>query len=224
MQILNIGVGDPIRSNYEMFFWILMGANIILIALAKNLNQNYFRALFRTAIFNRHLLQNVQEELKLQSASSILLTLTYFTNLAVLFSFALSSDYGKFMLILLGVLVGAALIKWAAMWSAMFVVEQRSGIIEHGMNHLIFYQVGGLILTPILIVSHFFPSEIYELIVFGCLIFTGVLLLYRDVQSIGRAIKVRISPLYIILYLCTLEIMPFVLIIYAFVNNNTGLN
>ena len=201
-----------------------MGANLILIALAKNFNQDYFRALFRTAIVNRHLLQNTQEELKLQGAPSILLTFTYFTNLAVLLAYAALNEYGLFMMIILGILVGAALLKWAAMWSVMFIVEQRSGIVEHGMNHLIYYQVGGLILTPILIVSHFFPDEIYRPIVFGCLIFAGILLLFRDIQSIGRAIKARISPLYIILYLCTLEIMPFVLIIYAFVNKNTGLN
>ena len=188
------------------------------------MDHNYISALFNTAIINRQLLQNTQEELKLGSTSSILLTLIYFNNLAIMFTYLAFEAYGIFMLVILGILLAAALVKWLAMWSIMFVGEYRSGVTEHGMNHLIFYQVGGIILTPVLFISHFFPNEIYHFIIIGCLIFAGVLLIYRDIQSIGRAIKARVSPLYIILYLCTLEIMPLVLIMYAFVNKNSGLN
>ena len=160
----------------------------------------------------------------MNSASSVLLTFTYFISVAVLASYTFSQGYGVLSLVIFGILVGGALVKWFFMWFISFISENRSGILEHSMNHLIYYQVLGLILTPILIFSHFFPSEIYRYFVVGCLIITGLVILYRELQSIGRAIKARIGVLYIILYLCTLEILPLVLLIFAFVNDFAGLN
>ncbi|MBD3637968.1 MAG: DUF4271 domain-containing protein [Crocinitomicaceae bacterium] len=224
LSLLSVGVGVPIESNHEIYFWVLMGLNLIFIAIAKTLNQDYISVLFNTAIINRQLLQKTQDELKLGSASSVLLTLTYFSNLSIILAYTASGTYGKTALIIAGVLIGSVLIKWLAMWFVAFVSEFRGGISEHGMNHLIYYQVGGILLTPILFLSHFFSENIYSKIILGCLIISGLLILLREIQSLGRAIKSRISPLYIILYLCTLELMPFVLVIYAFVNNYAGLN
>ncbi|MCB9225040.1 MAG: DUF4271 domain-containing protein [Crocinitomicaceae bacterium] len=208
----------------ETIFWILMSINVVFIAIAKSLNQTYISSLFTTAILNRQLLQKIQEELKLNSASSILLTITYFNSIAVLVSYLAAKQYGNLALIIAGILIGGALIKWFIMWFISFIGENRSGIAEHGMNHLIYYQVTGLILTPILIFSHFFSENVYYYIVLGCLVFAGLIIIFRELQSIGRALKARIGVLYIILYLCTLEILPLVLFMYAFVNDFAGLN
>lgn len=201
-----------------------MSLNLILISIAKTLNQNYIGSLFSTAIINRQLLQKTQEELKLGSASSILLTVTYFTSIAALVSFVAVQEYGNTVLLLIGILLGSALFKWVLMWLLSFIIQFRGGIVEHGMNHLIYYQVAGIILTPILILTHFLPVESYQFVAWGSLIIAVLIILVREIQSIGRALKSRVSVLYILLYLCTLELMPLVLIIYAFVNNSAGLN
>lgn len=222
--LLNVGVGEILNVNYEVYFWILMGLSIVLIAVAKTSNQEYIGSLFSTALINRTLLQRIQEDLKLGSTSSISLTAVYFFNLAILLSYISTTAYGSWALLLLAILVGAALVKWLIIQSFVFVTENRAGVMEHGMNHLIYYQVTGLILTPILFLTHFFDASIYHYVVIGCLIFCGLAILFREIQSIARALKARVSPLYIILYLCTLELMPLVLIIYAFVTNSNGLN
>lgn len=224
MEILNVGSGTVIGVHYEVYFWVLMSLNLILISIAKTLNQNYIGSLFSTAIINRQLLQKTQEELKLGSASSILLTVTYFTSIAALVSFVAVQEYGNTVLLLIGILLGSALFKWVLMWLLSFIIQFRGGIVEHGMNHLIYYQVAGIILTPILILTHFLPVESYQFVAWGSLIIAVLIILVREIQSIGRALKSRVSVLYILLYLCTLELMPLVLIIYAFVNNSAGLN
>lgn len=228
MDILNktseIGNEILLPAQMDLIFWILMLGNLVLIAISKTLNQSYLGVLFTTGVMNRQLLQKIQEELKLNSASSILLTLTYFNSVALIATYAISEGYGTLALLIAAILIGGLLIKWFFMWTVSFIGETRSGIAEHGMNHLIYYQIGGIILTPILIFSHFLPFNTYTYIIIGCLIFIGVLILFREIQSIGRAIKARIGALYIILYLCTLEILPLVLFIYAFVNDFNGLN
>ncbi|UKN03635.1 DUF4271 domain-containing protein [Paracrocinitomix mangrovi] len=224
ISLLNIFSGDPLHINYEVIFWICMAINLLFIAIAKTLNQQYISLLFNTAIYNRYLIQNTQEELKLNSTSSILLTITYFLNLAALSSYQLAFGYNEVILYFVGTLLAASLIKWLVMWILIFVTENRSGISEHIMNHFIFYQLGGIILTPILILSHFFNENIHETIVLACLIFAGFLILFREAQSILRALKARISILYIILYLCTLELVPLILIINVFVTDSAGLN
>jgi hypothetical protein len=222
--LLSIGVGTSLVRDYEFYFWILMGASLLCIAIAKTSNQYYFGSLFTTAIINRQLLQKTQEELKLNSTSSILLTLNYFLTTALLVVYIAQGEYQVITLYIFAGLLAGTLFKWAGMWFLAHLTQNRQGIAEHGMNHLIYYQVGGLVIAPILFLSHFFPDNIYYVIVFGCLIFLVFLLLFREIQSIARALKARVAPLYIILYLCTLELMPLVLIIYAFVVNFVGLN
>jgi hypothetical protein len=219
-----LGPAFNLPVQFETIFWILMSLNLVLIAISKTLNQNYFGVLLSTAVMNRQLLQKTQEELRLNSASSLLLTFTYFNCVAVLSAFLLSNGYGMFALIISGVLIGGVLIKWLVMWFVSFIGESRSGIAEHGMNHLVYYQVGGLILTPILILCHFFPEHTYHYVALVCLVFIGLLILVREFQSMARALKARVGVLYIILYLCTLEILPLALIVYAFVNDFAGLN
>lgn len=222
--LLSIGIGTSLVRDYEFYFWLLMGASLLCIAIAKTSNQYYFSSLFTTAIINRQLLQKTQEVLKLNSTSSVLLTLNYFLTTSLLVAYIAQGDYQVMTLFIFAGLIASGLLKWAGMWFLSYLTQNRQGIIEHGMNHLIYYQVGGLVIAPVLFLSHFFPDNIYYSIAFGCLIFLVILIIFREIQSIGRALKARIAPLYIILYLCTLELMPLVLIIYAFVVNFVGLN
>jgi hypothetical protein len=223
-SVSELGNESFISRHLDLVFWILMSINLLAIAIAKTTNQSYIKVLFSTAILNRQLLQKTQEELKLGSTSSILLTLTYFNAIAVLATYIAFDGHGVVALILGGIFILGVLIKWLFMWFVSFLSENRGGIAEHGMNHLIYYQVGGIILTPILIISHFFPANLYGIIVVSSIVIVGILILLREIQSLGRAFKARISVLYIILYLCTLEILPLVLLIYAFVNDFNGLN
>ncbi|MEX1000773.1 MAG: DUF4271 domain-containing protein [Crocinitomicaceae bacterium] len=223
-QTNEVGQGVPILRDRELVFWILMICNLLFIAIARTVRPHYLSALFFTAIINRQLIQKSQEELKLLSFSSAILSCTYFINLGVLISYGINGDYGFFTLKIIGLIAAIVCAKWMMMWFLSFVTENKAGILQHGLNHLVFFQVGGIILTPIIILSHFLSYQWQSPILLATLIFVGFLIVLREFQSIARAIKARISLLYIILYLCTLELLPLVLVFYAFVNNMIGLN
>ena len=94
----------------------------------------------------------------------------------------------------------------------------------HIRLHLYYFQVMGLIALPIYVLSYFLaPSEnqgyflnhvftkinIYFLT--ACIF--SIILIIREFKSLFTALSNRISLFYIILYLCTLEILPLILII-----------
>ena len=218
------GENSFISFDFEWSFWIFMLLNLIFFAIAKSAHADYFKSLFRTAIINRQLLQNVQEDLKITKYYSYLLTLTYFTSLSCLASQIYTGSFSAVALPFLGILIGAILLKWLIVGLISFVTKTKAGTTEHILNHVIFFQIGGMILTPILILTHFVSEDLQFLISIVLVAIIGLLILIREIQSLLRALKARIPALYIILYLCTLELLPILLIVAVIANNFKGLN
>ncbi|MGV6860152.1 MAG: DUF4271 domain-containing protein [Putridiphycobacter sp.] len=79
--------------------------------------------------------------------------------------------------------------------------------------HLKYYQLIGLVIFPIFLLSYFTPEVVKNFIYYSALFIYFGLILYREFRLFLIAIQERISFLYIILYLCTLEILPLILVI-----------
>jgi phosphate starvation-inducible membrane PsiE len=201
-----------------------MLSNLVFFAILKTTQPNYLRSLFTTVILNRQLMQNVQEELKIQTIPSFLLTFSYFNCLAIILGFIANEPHNDFTLFFLLILWSAMVLKWLVMIGISFVSQTKSGIQEHLYNHALFFQLGGLILTPFLIFTHFFPESWQYPISIGLAAIVVCLIFLREIQSLIRSLKARVNPLYIILYLCTLELLPLLLIIHALANNSEGIN
>ena len=221
----NFGETTFLPDSFEWSFWLFMLLNLICFAIVKSAQNGYFQSLFRTAVINRQLLQNTQEDLKLTKYYSYLLTFTYFSSFSCILSHLITEDsYSEYAIPIFGVLVGIILLKWLVIWMISFVSKTSSGTTEHILNHAIFFQLGGLILTPILIITHFIAEPYQWAISLGLVVIIGLLILIREIQSLLRALKARIPALYIILYLCTLEMLPVGLVIAVIANNFKGLN
>lgn len=208
-----------IENEFNLLYWGIIIFNLICIAIAKTLNPAYLSNLFYTSIFNRLLLQNSQEDLKLKSIGSLLLTLVYFNSVAIVITLIKQSPINLLVIEISVAIIIVALFKFAIMRSLSYISLQEDGVHEHYLNHLVFYQIAGIILTTLLIVIPFIPIEFRFPYLIGIISIIGFLIFIREVQSFIRAIKLRISLFYIILYLCTLELLPLVLIIYTLVSN-----
>lgn len=216
-------IGTAIADNSSILFWGLIVFNVIVFAIVLTDNREYFKTLFSTLIFNRYLVYNSQEILKTEHFRSRLLTLTYFTTLgACALRFVDGAENG----IIIGVLVllGASLIKFGCMWILGFVSKTKEGLLEHHLNHHVFFQTSSLILTILLIFSYSIGQEYSIVIVWiiGIVILLGLLI--REIQSLIRALSAKVSILYIILYLCTLEIVPFLVILRVFTSSSAVLS
>lgn len=219
-------IGEPIQnpSQFNLIFWSLIAFNLIIFALVRTLNPGYLRLLFRTAFSNRQLINNIREDLNLRGITAVLLNLTYFSCIGIITWKTMHSDINNVILILVGALLISAFIKLIIIQLMMFFTNSKIGFQEHLINHLLFFQVGGIVLTPILIFTQYIPASYREIAIISTIILVTLIIIIRDLQSLTRAIQHKISFFYIILYLCTLELLPLVVGIRVFILNNGVLN
>jgi hypothetical protein len=79
--------------------------------------------------------------------------------------------------------------------------------------HLKYYQFIGLLTLPIFILTYFIKAESKIYFIVLAFIIYCILIIIREVEIFLTALQEKISLLYIILYLCTLEILPLILLI-----------
>lgn len=99
-----------------------------------------------------------------------------------------------------------------------YVVDKQELAIEYNYNVLLFNKTLGLLLFPIttlLAFTHAIPSSWLIFAGFG---FWGIILVYRIIRGIIIGVlEPGVSVYYLFVYLCTLEILPFVVLLKVFV-------
>jgi|GEM_PF-2053216 len=218
--VQNFGEGDPINHTFNYVFWFMMAFNLIAIAFSKTLNRGYLATLFKAALSNRQLMNNVREDIDIWKATSILLNLAYFHCIAIIIWMAIGLKEGLYIFYIALILIGISIVKLFVIRIISFITQGSNGTLEHLHNHFVFYQLGGVILTPILIFTHYVPVSYVTIVLIIIASISGFLLLVREFQSLTQAFQYKISIFYIILYLCTLEIMPLLVGLRVFILNN----
>ncbi len=205
-----IGQETLVQSTFNPTFWGMMGFNLICIAIVQTIWPHYFKLLFSTALNNRYLLTNAREGLNLNRLPSLLMNLVYFNGVsAVIYNFTPQLPHWV-MFIYTGALLVLFFIKLIVMNTMAFIRQQKEGIQEHQLNHIIFFQVGALILTPFLFFTHYLSNTYTSTVALALAGVVVLLIFIREIQSLVRAFQAKISIFYIILYLCTLELLPLV--------------
>lgn len=223
-HINTIGESVPIEDGFHPVFWSVMAFNLIVFALVRSLNPGYLQTLFGTAFNNRQLVNNIRENLNLNRPTSILLNLTYFTSLAAIIWRLMKTNQDYFILVFLAAIIVLSFIKLILIRTVSFLINVKIGLYEHILNHLIFFQIAGIILTPILIFTHYVPASYVNSVLIFLLFIVALFVITREIQSLARAVQYKISIFYIILYLCTLELLPLVVGIRVFILNSEVLN
>lgn len=118
-------------------------------------------------------------------------------------------------------LVGVYAVKIIAVRILGFIFEMREAAQEYMYNIVLFNKTIGLILFPVTLCLAYARQLPAEWLAVGGLIAWGIVLLYRFVRLAWIGLSERgVSILYIILYLCTLEILPFVVIVKVLIRFN----
>jgi len=201
-----------------------MAFNLVAIALSKTFNPGYLITLFRATLSNRQLMNNVREDIDIWKTTSFLLNLAYFNCLGIISWMAIGLKNEFYILYITLILIGISVLKLFSIRLISFITKSSNGTNEHLHNHFVFYQLGGVILTPILIFTHYIPVSYVSSVLLIIVSIVGFLILVREFQSLTQAFQHKISIFYIILYLCTLEIMPILIGIRVFILNNGLLN
>lgn len=195
-------------SSLDMVTWIVIGICILLILTVRLIHVDYI-----PFIFSRQ--KNKSDVLPLWSWSSVLLILNFFLifslSLFHLSQLLIRSWMPTFYLIILAAISGLYLSKLVVSSVIRRVFEYKAPFYVKIYSY--FFQTAGIILLPIYIFSYFISTSYQSAIFILFLSIFIILVLIREIKGLIKAFSYKISLFYIILYLCTLEILPLVLIV-----------
>jgi hypothetical protein len=197
---------------------------LLMLAVVKFRQPVKFRFLLTTFYKGNSVIQPFQDGLIISSASAIIMTINFFLVLSIVAFYSLdrlSVDIAVNMpnqnLITFGILflviTFSYLIKLASTWATKIAIGEDRGITAFRYNILFFTHQVGILLLPIVFTLTFVQPNLKEYVLFFAYGLIGLLYIYRLVKSILIGINDSVPPLYLFLYLCTLEFLPLVVII-----------
>jgi hypothetical protein len=113
-------------------------------------------------------------------------------------------------LICIGGVLAAYFIKQLIINTVKFLGDGDFGLTEYAYNVNLINRVIGLFLFPTLTLLVYMPKSQSFIYWYVAAILVGCMLLYRIVRGIINALQVNVPLFYIFFYICTLEILPWV--------------
>jgi len=200
---------ESINHGIDWLNWTMVLICVISIIGSRISDYNYIPNLFKLKTnYNSN-------QIHTKKISSLSLLLNYLVILT-LFIWQYIIISGKnfiaplllFLLILGGIILGTSL-KFLIIYVIDVVFKRK--IHFHINLHITYFQISGIILLPFYFLSFFSESGIKSQIYLAVAVLFSLNLIIRELKSLLTALNNRISLLYIILYLCTLEILPLIL-------------
>lgn len=193
---------------------ILLFASTSIIALARVNSKNFVLTLAKAIYKNKQIDKIVHEEYPLNNLSSILLVINYLVSSSALIFLCLPYKYSlqtEVFWWLLPIPFLVFFLPWLSLNVISILVGDSSFVTESKKNTVILTHFLGLFYSLLLLFWTFnMPWRRYFIPVF--LAATILSWFFRFFRGFIFAIQKGASWYYIILYFCTLEILPFVLI------------
>lgn len=164
-----------------------------------------------------------REEYALTGRVSVLLLLNYLLA-ASLFAWQACRVFGvpldglKSFGLMAGGIAAAYFIKIVSTRVLGNIFELREAASEYSYNILLFNKTLGLLLFPVALLAAYARQIPSEALIWTGLVLVSIILVYRLLRVVLVGLSTPgVSFFYIILYLCTLEILPLVVVIKVFV-------
>lgn len=202
----------PLWVHLTLAFWLL-----VLVFVRQSYSFR-LRQIFVAVFKPKQVKQLLREGNILSQGFPILLlilsafTISLFAFIAISRKFPDSAYFslGEGFLIFFGSVLAFHLMKFLVIRFLGLLFETENASLLHLIDHFLFLISQGLILFPLLIL--FMYSELSLFLYVGILIFFS-LWLFRLQRAIVIGLSVtNFSPFYLFLYLCTLEVIPFLLL------------
>lgn len=201
-------------SSFSTLILLLLSLSFIVIAFSRLSSRVLFSNIIEAIYKNGRVAKIVQINYPLNTLSSILLLLNYIISMSTLLFLTIQNYYpiqNQDILYLTLVSVLLVVGPWISLFSIGVLTGDKETLVESKINTIIFAHASGLIYSVILLVWTF-NSQWSDIFVY---VFLGLLFLftiYRLLRGFISAFKKGVRWYYIILYLCTLEILPLVLL------------
>lgn len=215
----------PLNRKIEYWQTTVLIVLVLLVALSKSLNQTRFKQLV-TSIFRFSMAQEVvREEKVFFHRANIWLTLVHIFTLSLLGlefikyqpSIIINYSINGFLLIVVFVIC-IYLAKYLVSRILFFVFDIAGLANEYVFNVSLYNNLQGILLLPVLMLLYFTTLSSSSIMLYAALPVLSLSYLIRLIRISTAGINYRISYLYIFLYICTLEILPLVVLYWIFIH------
>lgn len=211
---------DSLRYEDPMgAWWVATVLLVVLVIIAiTNVSSPRKWRLLGQALFQLRLgKQTLREEIDLQDRAllgllfcSVLIMGMFAWQVFVYFNIPGSPAYLTWVFLIAAVVFVQSL----ALRTAAMILRVDNGLGEHLYSGLMVFILAGLVLLPLAVLIAYRPEWRHELLIAGGVV-TCLLLLFRWLRGVWIGIGEGVPFRYIIIYLCTTEIMPLLLLVDA---------
>jgi len=196
--------------------------SFLMITFAKFQNNSIFRSLFKLLLANKSFEQILKEELKLSSSSSVALVVNYFFIISTCVFLSIQATMKVSMSFSLGfslaIPAGVFMLQLLSLWIIGIITKEIKLVVVPLYGTVVIIEFIGFLLFFLALVWVLNPQfSFYFLRAFGFLLAFGFVL--RFLKGLLSVLQKGVAWYYIILYFCTLEILP-LFIAYYYVSKN----
>jgi hypothetical protein len=204
-------------GNLAFVALLMLAVSFFIVAFARLSSKQMVFGMIKAIYKNKQIDKIIQDEYPLNNAASFFLVLNYIISASALLFLSIPSANkldSKIIFLMLPIPVLMVFLPWASLYFVGFISGEKNSVSESKTNTFIFAHFAGIIYSLMLLVWAFniqWTNIFIQIFVW----FTFVMWAYRFFRGFIFAFNKGISWYYIILYFCTLEILPFVLIYFA---------
>ncbi len=224
-----MGEQGQIEFSFDYVPLVVLLMSLVIMAVINSLYRKKLISQIECFINPRYMDQVMRDESSSSQLPMSLLQLNAILNFGCLlylaekhYAFTGLESWKLFSLCVLSI-VGVMLSHVVLSFFTQYVMRTDNGFGLHRYLVQINYQVIGVVLIPLNIFAAFSAFEKNAFLIVGLLV-VSIGLLYRYALSFLTALAQRISAVYIILYLCTLEILPLVVVIGVLMGEKVEIN
>ncbi|MFI5150597.1 MAG: DUF4271 domain-containing protein [Bacteroidia bacterium] len=225
LPVKHAGLAETRSKNNDGFLFLILFLAFIFFVFVKIYSRRKLQQLFLAFIKPSAMNQLLREEYAFTDRSTILLLALSWLILPLFIFQAITHFHPSYLLSDGIILYAQGLVCFGAMYLVKILsirfLALTTGFKAEGSEYiytiLLFNKVAGLIMFPLVLLLAFARQlNPVHLLYIGISILS-ILLIYRLLRLIQVALSTSgVSVLYLFLYLCTLEILPFVVIIKLF--------
>ncbi len=195
----------------------LVVLSFVIITFAKFQNQSIFNSLFKLIFANKNFEQVLKEDLKIGSSGSVALIINYFLIVSTCVFLSIDSKFdvttGQAILISAGIPAAVFTFQIISLWLIGAITKEMKMVTTPLLETTVIIELIGFLLFFLALIWVLNPRYAhYFLLTFGVILCLGFLI--RFFKSLYSVLRKGVSWYYIILYFCTLEILPFVIVYY----------
>lgn len=210
---------EPTLKKTTETFWpsVVLTTALLLLGFTKAFGAKRFTQIYKSLFSSYSAHEVVREEKVFFHRVNLMLFFVYVFIISLFIYFVSTlinpNSYNAllFPIIMLGVIV-AYLVKFGANAILAFLFAQSPMVPYYSYNVLLYNYVLGILLLPSMALIYFSDFHSNAILMYVILPLIGLILLIRFIRFFAIGISNNLSILYIILYICTLEILPLVVL------------